>query len=344
MIRFTHPEYLFILIFIPLILFFFIRRHRQKFRQLGLLSETHLTSALIESYHARIAKIKIILLLVTLLLLVFSVSGLQVGTKYEEVKVEGLDLLIALDISSSMNAQDIRPSRLEKARHGIINLMNRLSGDRIALILFSGEAFIQCPLTTDYGAIRLFLESLKPDVTTSVGTDFNSLIDIIPDVFSYQDQQTAGNEASRAMVIFSDGEDHNPDTGRKIDALENITIFTVGTGTSQPTPVPVYNENGQLTDYKRYRGNAVTTSLNETILRKMAEKTGGTYYPSTLGESEIGEIAESLSKMKKTETIRYRYTEFEERFQFLLLPAILFLGLETFLTARKHRTPKIFNA
>lgn len=344
MIRFAHPEFLFILTAVPLILFFFLRRHRQKFRQLRVFSEDQLTDNLIESYHIRIARIKILLFIVTMTLLTLSLSGIQVGTKYEEVKVEGLDLVIALDISSSMNAQDLKPSRLEKARHSIINLLNRLSGDRVGLILFAGDAFIQCPLTTDYGAIRLFMESLRPDVTTSVGTDFGNLFDVLPDVFSHQDRQSGETISSRAMIIFSDGEDHNPGTEKNINDLKDITVFTVGTGTTQPTPIPVFNENGQLIDYKKHLGTAVTSSLNESRLRGIAEQTGGAYYQSTLSESEIEQIAGTLSNMKKTETLQYRYTEFENRFQFLLLPAILLLGLEAALIARKQRTPRIFNA
>jgi Ca-activated chloride channel family protein len=344
MIRFSHPEYLFMLIFIPLILFFFFRQHRLKFQQLRQFAGERFIGDLIESYHAQLAKIKAVLFIVTLFLLIIALSGIQVGTKYEEVKVEGLDLIIALDISSSMNAQDVKPSRLEKARHSVINLLNRLSGDRVSLILFAGEAFVQCPLTTDYSAIRLFMESLRADVTTSVGTDFGNLIETIPDVFSHQNDQSDETIASRAMIIFSDGEDHNPDTDKRIDELRNITIFTVGVGSSQPAPIPIYNDNGQLTDYKRYRGTAVTTTLNETVLKQIAEKTGGAYYHSTLNETEIEQITGTLSGMKKTETIQYRYTEYEERYQFFLLPAILLLGFETALTARKHRKPKIFNA
>ncbi len=344
MIRIIHTEYLLLLVLVPLILIFFIYRHRTKQRQLRQFADTALIGELTETYHAPLARTKAVLFLLTVMLLVLSLAGFQAGTKYEEVKVEGLDLVIALDVSTSMNAQDIQPSRLEKAKHSAINLLNRLSGDRVALALFAGDAFIQCPLTNDYGAIRLYLESLKTDFSTSVGTDFGALFETIPEVYAHQNSAETETVASRAMVIFSDGEDHNSDTEKQLKQLSGITVFTVGVGTNRPTPIPVYNNDGQLIDYKKYHGSPVTTVLQDGLLKLIAEKTGGVYYPSTLDETEIERISGDLSEMKKTETLQYRYTEYEERYQFLLFPALLLLAAETLIAARKKRTPKIFNA
>lgn len=344
MIRIIHTEYLLLLVLVPLILIFFLYRHRTKERQLRQFAGETLIGELTETYHAPLARLKAVLFLLTVMLLVLSLAGFQAGTKYEEVKVEGLDLIIALDVSSSMNAQDIKPSRLEKAKHSAINLLNRLSGDRVALVLFAGEAFIQCPLTNDYGAIRLYLESLKTDFSTSVGTDLGELFETVPEVFAHQNSAESGSVASRAMVIFSDGEDHNPGTEKQLEQLSGMTVFTVGTGTNQPSPIPVFNSDGQLVDYKKFGGSPVTTVLQDGLLKQIAGKTGGAYYPSTLDETEIERIAADLSGMKKTETVQYRYTEYEERFQFLLFPALIMLAAETLIVARKKRTPKIFNA
>lgn len=335
MIRFAHPEYFIFLslVFLYFILVFF-RSQIQKKRQ-NTFAESSLFSGLLETWSMRKASYKSLFFVLSLFILSFTLPGLKIGTRYEEIKTEGVDIVLALDISASMKAQDIKPSRLDRARHAMMNLVKRLSGDRVALVLFAGEAFVQCPLTNDYGAILLYLESLRSDFTTSAGTDFTALMDIIPDIFPSEDETGDQPVSSRVMIIFSDGEHHGPDIQSSLKSLNGITVFTVGAGSDIPVPIPLYNERNEITGFHQHRGQTVTTARNESFLRNLAQQTGGNYYPLTLEETEIQHITDALTYMKKTETTHFRYTEFEERFQFLLFPSVVFLGL--FLLIHEHK-------
>lgn len=337
MIRLANPEYLWLLVPVLALLLWHAAVLKSKINRRRIFVRDELNGLVNADYNRFRLIGRNVLFYSGLFLLVLALSGIQVGSRYEEIKVEGMDIVLALDISSSMNAQDVKPSRLEKAKHEMQSLLNRLSGDRVALVIFAGDAFLQCPMTTDYGAIRLFLESITTSVTTSVGTNFEAALETALAAFPKENEDAPSRAAGRAIVFFSDGEDHNPASEKKIADLKDVTVFTIGVGTEIPAPIPVYDDNGQLKDYKKRGGQAVTTRLEEALLKKMAEETSGAYYRATMDESEMDALYKRLSAMGKTESHQYRYTEYEDRYQWFLLIAILCLLGELILRPRKNQ-------
>jgi Ca-activated chloride channel family protein len=260
-------------------------------------------------------------------MLILSLMGFEVGTKYEQVKISGVDIVIALDVSASMNAEDIKPSRLEKAKHEIGTFLDQMGGDRVALVLFAGQGFIQCPLTSDYSAIQMFLDAVTTSTTTSAGTDFAEALEVIPQVFTSKSDAAQASVAGKAVVIFSDGEDHNPDSYGVIESLkkQNIKVYAVGVGSANASPIPIYDEAGNIKDFKKSGGSVVTTRLEEAFLEKLASETGGAYYTASTGELEVKKIYQEISRLEKAENSDYQFTEFENRFQWFLILAIFAL-------------------
>lgn len=256
----------------------------------------------------------------------------QVGTKLETVKETGIDIYILLDVSLSMQAQDIQPSRLGKAKLEISNLIQQLHGDRIGLIVFAGEPFVQFPLTTDYSAADLFLNAASTSSVPEQGTAIAAAIKLAVKSFDYR------TNTEKVMVIFTDGEDHQGDIKGAIDDAKkhDIKIFTIGLGSTQGAPIPIYNDQGQQIGFKKDdKGNIVLTKQDPATLEEIASETGGKYFHGTNGRDELGIIYNDLSKIKKTEFGEKRVTDYEDRFYYFLAPAILLLLVEFFMSERK---------
>ncbi len=256
----------------------------------------------------------------------------QVGTKLETVKQTGIDIYILLDVSLSMQAQDIQPSRLGKAKMEISNLINELHGDRIGLIVFAAEPFVQFPLTTDYSAADLFLNAASTESVPEQGTAIAAAINLAVKSFDYR------TNTERVVVLFTDGEDHQGDIKGSIENAKqhHIKIFTIGLGSTEGVPIPIYNDQGQQIGFKKDdKGNIVLTKQDPTTLEEIAAGTGGKYFHATNGRDELSIIYSDLSKIKKTEFGEKRVTDYEDRFYYFLAPAILLLLVEFFMSERK---------
>lgn len=337
MIRLAFPYYSFFLLLLPvmiLIVVYYVRLRKKKLQQIA---DPNLIAKLLTSYSNTKANAKLFLVFLSVFMIILALIGFEVGTKYEQVKISGVDIVIALDVSTSMNAEDIKPSRIEKAKHEISTFLSQLGGDRVALVIFAGQAFIQCPMTSDYSAVQMFLDAVTTHTTTSAGTDFAEALDVMAQAFVKTTDPGKSTSAGKAAVIFSDGEDHNPDSPSLIDNLrkQNIRVFGVGVGTTQAAPIPIYDENGNLKDFKKRNGSVVTTKLEEEFMSKLASETGGAYYQASTNELEIKKIYQEISKMEKSENSEYQFTEFENRFQWFLLIAIAALGTDLLLHHRK---------
>jgi Ca-activated chloride channel family protein len=268
------------------------------------------------------------------ILLIFAIANPQVGSKIEEVKQVGIDVYILLDVSLSMQAQDIKPSRLEKAKHEISKLIHKLRGDRIGLIVFSGEAFVQFPLTTDYSAANLFLSAVDVSTVPQPGTAIGPAIRLAMNSFK-KDEDT-----KKAIIIITDGENHQGDVVKIAEeaANEGISIFTIGLGSATGAPIPIKNASGQQIGYKKDRyNNVVLTKLDENTLKEIASAANGKYYHGTNTEDELNKVYNDLSKFEKTEYGATRITEYEDRFYYLLFPAVILLILEFFISSNKNR-------
>jgi Ca-activated chloride channel family protein len=333
MIRFANNFALYLLVIIPVMIVFFYFVFRWKKNAMQRFGSLLLLQQLTPSLSRTRQVWKIALLLGAMLFAILALARPQIGTKLEEVKREGVDIMIAIDVSESMNAQDIRPSRIAKARHEVASLIEKLEGDRIGIIAFAGEAFVQCPLTLDYGAAKIFLDVLEPGLIPTPGTNLIQAIQLAMQSFESAERK------HKVMVLITDGEDtQGEDVMKMAEAAETegVVIYTVGIGSPQGVPIPVLDERGIQVGFKKNRqGEVVVTKLDELALEKIALQTGGKYYRASSGEAELDRIYEAIAAMDKKELASLKFSQYEERFQYVLGVALLLLVIEMLLSERR---------
>jgi len=332
MIRFANPHALILLFLVPAGAIFYVLVFRWKIRALQRFGSLELVQKLTVGISRGRQVLKATLVLLALLFLVIALARPQIGTRLEEVKREGIDLLVAVDVSLSMNAKDIPPSRLQKAKHEVASLLKQLRGDRIGIIAFAGDAFLQCPFTLDYGAAKLFLDALEPGIIPYPGTAIDRAISLALSSFESTERKY------KVLVLITDGENHGGDLKPLVDQAERegVVIYTVGIGSPEGVPIPVYDNQGREIGFKKDRqGKVVTTKLDELSLEKIALQTGGKYYRASGGEQELEKIYGDISKMEKKELGSVRYTQFEDRYQYFLAFGIALLLLEIIIPERR---------
>lgn len=260
-------------------------------------------------------------------LVALALAGPRFGTQLRDVKREGVDLVIALDVSASMLAEDVAPNRLDRAKNEIRKLLDELRGDRIGLVIFAGDAFLQCPLTTDYSAVRLFLDVAGPEAIAVPGTDFGAALDMAVQAFDIP-AESPDDGRSRALLFVSDGENHVADIEELADLArdENIVMYAAGVGETGGSPIPVY-QNGRRTGFRENAdGDIVSTRLEENGLRQLSE--GGAYFRIARTSSSLSKITEALERLEKSEFAQEEFEEYEEKFQWPLALALLLLLIE----------------
>ncbi len=334
MFRFAHSEYLYALYFVPVIIgliWYSIRNQNQ-------LLEKFANIKLHKILFPLRSKVKVLLknalIVFAIVLLIFGLANPQIGSKIEEVKQVGIDVYILLDVSLSMKAEDIKPSRLEKAKHEISKLIRKLRGDRIGLIVFSGKAFIQFPLTTDYSAANLFLSAVSVKSVPQPGTAIGPAIKLALNSFK-KDEET-----QKAIVIITDGEDHEGEIDSVIEEANNlgVKLYAIGLGSPQVVPIPIYNSSGKQIGYKKDRsGNVVLTRLDEATLQEITSKGNGEYYRGSNTDDELEMIYNDLASLEGSEFGATKITEYEDRYYYFLIPAILILFIEIFIKERKSK-------
>lgn len=276
---------------------------------------------------------KAVIMLAGVFFVVLTLSQLQCGTHMEMMKREGIDLVVAIDVSNSMLAEDMKPSRIAKARQEVRGILDRLQGDRIGLVAFAGEAFVQCPLTLDYSAAEMFLDVIDVGLIPQQGTAIGDAIRKATEAFEKHERK------HKVLILLTDGEDHN--TGL-IEAAEEarkqgIKVFPIGIGSSVGEPIPVYDRQGNRVGYKKDRkGEVVVTKLDEMSLQKVALTTGGKYYHATPGEMELDRVYDEISKMEKKELEGKLMMQYEDRFQYPLFLAIALFALEFFVSEKRR--------
>jgi Ca-activated chloride channel family protein len=281
---------------------------------------------------------KFTIMLVAIALLVAGLARPQFGAKLQKVKRKGIELIIALDVSNSMLAEDIQPNRLGRAKRAISLLTERLSNDKIGLIVFAGDAYVQMPITTDYTSAKLFLSSINTSMVPRQGTAIGSAIDLAIQSF------TPESESSKAIVVITDGENHEDNAGDMAEqAAENdIVVHTIGMGLPEGGPIPITKSNGQK-DFKRDKnGEVVVTKLNEEMLQKIAAAGGGEYVRANNTEVGINAIYNEINKMEKTELESRIYSEYNDQFFYFIAAALLLLLVEVLLLERKNKFLKNF--
>ncbi len=332
MFRFAHPDYLYLLAVIPLLLILFAAVRFSAAKARRQFSSAELFRQLAERHSSRKGMVKGGLFIAAYALLVVGLANPQVGTRMEEVKQEGVDMFIALDVSKSMLAEDIKPNRLEKAKYEIKNLIDRLAGDKIGMIVFSGEAYTQFPLTIDYSAASLLLDVVDVESVPNPGTAIGTAIAQAMKSFNFDDPST------KVLVIMTDGENNFGDAVEQATAAaeKGVRIYTIGLGSPAGAPIPVYNAAGQQTDFKRDRsGNIVLTKLDEVTLQEIAAIGKGGYYRATNSQDELDAIYKDINALEKREFGAKQFTEFDDKFQYFLFAALLLLLTEVILSDKK---------
>lgn len=275
---------------------------------------------------------KALLLLVGLVFVSLALARLQFGTHLELLQRQGIDIVVALDVSNSMLARDMTPNRLTKARQEIMGVIDRLQGDRIGLVAFAGAAFAQCPLTLDYSAARFLLRAMDQ---TSVSTQGTNIADAIETAGRMYDQQS---RMHKVLLLLTDGEDHGQLAKDAAEAArkQGVKIYTVGIGSSEGEPIPILDRNGNQVGFKKdENGEVIVTKLDEATLREIALATGGKYYHATAGEMELDRIFDEISQMEKKDLEGTLVTRFDDRFQWPLLFGLILIMGEFFLSERK---------
>ena len=269
--------------------------------------------------------IKFILRVTFFTLLIISLLGPNFGIKEEKVEVVGKDIMIAVDLSESMNANDIQPSRIEKVKFEIKKIVDEFSGDRIGIIMFSGEAFVQCPLTYDKNALNLFVETLNTGLVPNSGTDFGPPLEL--GLSKLQDENSGDNDfKSKIIILFSDGEDFGEDTDQSIEKIKenSLKLFSVGIGTDEGTKI--------LDDFGNFKkdneGNDVITKLNSSSLRETADKTGGKYYEISKNKNEINQMITEIKNIKGDVIDQQTSNISENKYFYFLLSALVLVAID----------------
>ena len=269
--------------------------------------------------------IKFILRVTFFTLLIISLLGPNFGIKEEKVEVVGKDIMIAVDLSESMNANDIQPSRIEKVKFEIKKIVDEFSGDRIGIIMFSGEAFVQCPLTYDKNALNLFVETLNTGLVPNSGTDFGPPLEL--GLSKLQDENSGDNNfKSKIIILFSDGEDFGEDTDQSIEKIKenSLKLFSVGVGTDEGTKI--------LDDFGNFKkdneGNDVITKLNSSSLRETADKTGGKYYEISKNKNEINQMITEIKNIKGDVIDQQTSNISENKYFYFLLSALVLVAID----------------
>ena len=332
--KFGSLQYLYLVWILPAMVLLAVYSFRKKDQLLGLFSDPHLWGHLMPEIYRRRQVFKFLLLLAGVGLLLMALLRPQWGFHWEEVKRRGVDILVAVDVSESMLAEDIKPNRLERAKREITDFVNMLEGDRIGLIAFAGASFMECPLTLDRSAFKLFLDYLDTDLIPVPGSDVGQAITTAIQSF------VKGKRASRALILITDGEDHSKDALRVAEEAKKkgIRIFTVGIGSQEGAPIPMQDGSG---GFKKDRsGQVVLTKLDEATLQKIALSTGGSYVRSVTGDLDLikiyDEIKEKLEAGDLQSTKRRRW---EERFQWFLFGSLFLIALESLVPGKKRQQP-----
>ena len=331
--------YLYFLAVIPVmtILFLYIQFwKRKKQREFG---DLDLIKKLSPEKSAFKPALKLGVILLALTCLIIGLVNPKIGTKLETVKREGIDVIFAIDVSKSMLAEDVAPSRLEKSKQIVSQIINQLVGDRIGIVAYAGSAFPVLPITTDYGVAKMFLQSMNPSMVSSQGTSLDEAIKLSSTYFD-DDKKT-----SKLLILISDGEDHSEgasDAAEEANKL-GLKIITIGLGTPKGGPIPL-KENGRVVSFKRDQNNeVVVTKLNEESLKVIAKNTKGGYINGNNTKEVLEYIKKALDNIEKTEFEAQEFTDYNSQFQWFLGMAFFLLFLDVFFLERKTEWLKKLN-
>ena len=330
MIQFAHIEYLALVLIIPFLFIFHSINRRIRRKRIEKFGDKTILEALMPRASSSRGWIKLVILSIAIFFFAIALSRPQLGARIKEMEGKGVEIMIALDVSNSMLAEDYSPNRLERAKLAISRLTDRLKDDRIGLIVFAGQAYVQLPITTDYVSAKIFLNSINTGSVPVQGTSLSDAINLAIKSFSAESSNT-----SRALILITDGEDHEDDpvTAAKTAKDLGVNIYTIGIGSADGKPIPM--PNGEL--LKDKDGNIVVTRLDEKILLSVAEAGGGSYVKAGNSDFGLETIVNQIKEMDKQTFKSVVFEDFDEQYMYFLGIALFFFLLEFLITERRGR-------
>lgn len=330
MFKFAEPEYLFLLAFIPLMTVVFIFRRLQQRKNIRQFGDPVLLARLMPNVSGIRPVVKFSLQMLALLLVVVVIARPQFGTKTQEVKRQGIEVMVVLDISNSMMAQDIQPNRLDKSKQLLSRMIDQMENDKVGLVVFAGDAFTQLPITADYVSAKLFLNSISPTLIARQGTAIGSAVELAVNSF----QPTS--KASKAIVLITDGENHedNAVEAAKLAQDKGIVVHVIGMGRPEGSPIPLA---GSMSFLKDGQGNVVVSKLNETMCQEIAQGGKGMYVRADNSNTAYRAVVDELEKLSKSELSATVFADFNEQFQSFAILALLLLVAEYFVYERINK-------
>ena len=329
MFRFEEPTYLYLLLLLPFLAAFYLYSNYRRRKAIRKFGDPVLMAQLMPDVSKYRPDVKFWLVFAAIGLFAVLLARPQFGSKLETVKRQGVEVMIALDISNSMLAQDVQPSRLEKAKRLVAQLVDKMENDKVGMIVFAGDAFTQLPITSDYISAKMFLESINPSLISKQGTAIGAAINLATRSFTPQEG------VGRAVIVITDGENHEGGAveAAKAAAEKGIQVSVLGVGMPDGAPIPVEGTN----DFRRDRdGNVVVTRLNEQMCQEIAQAGDGSYVRVDNSNAAQKVIAQEINKMAKADVETQVYTEFNEQFQAVAWIILLLLLAEMLILERKN--------
>lgn len=328
MLQFQHIEFLIGLVLVPVLLVLFFLLLRWKKEKVKKIGDERLVKELIKSFSPLKFTLRFVLFLLAFALVIIGAANLQKPGGMEKINRKGVDVMIAMDVSKSMLAQDIKPNRLERAKQLVNKLMEKMENDRIGLVLFAGRAYMQMPLTTDHSAARMYIQNAGPAVVPTQGTVIAEALKMANNAFNSKDRKY------KSIVVISDGEDHDPEALKYTEALVKNGVMVNSVGIGSPDGVPLIDPaTNELR--KDAQGNAIVTRLNEAELQQLAQQTKGIYVRLDDTDEAAGQIMAQLNTIEQTSPGDQAFMSYKSYFQWFLAAALLFLLLEFFIPERK---------
>ncbi|MBP8755254.1 MAG: VWA domain-containing protein [Chitinophagales bacterium] len=335
--EFENIQYLYLLAVIPvlLVLYYLLLRWRKK--SIQSIGDSSLVMQMMSRYSMKRKTLKFVLLCLALISFAIALANIRMGSKREKVKAEGSEVIICFDVSRSMLAEDVKPDRLTRAKILASQIIEKLEGNKIALIVFAGKSYVQMPLTVDTRAALMYLNTVNTDMVQVQGTDIVAALENAQTTFANGTEESNINKKNKAVIIITDGENHDSDALQMATkmAANNIKIITVGVGSTAGAPIPV-KAGSNTSDFKKDGdGNIILTKMNEGMLREMAVYGGGIYVNLEQGRTAVNDIEKEIASLEKDEANQFEYTDYAYHFQLFLAIGIFLLALEFSISDRR---------
>lgn len=344
MIKFAEISFLYAFLLLPFFILLFWMMQRKKKKLQKKLGDKNLIMRLMENYSNARVVWKFILLLTAFIFVVLTLIRVQIGSKIEKATRKGADIFIALDVSNSMLAEDIQPNRLARSKQAISKLIEKLDNDRIGIVIFAGKSFVQLPLTNDYAAAKMFLETISTNDINEQGTAIGRAISMAVESFD-QSQSKESEKNNKAIIIITDGENHEDDAVEqaKLAFDKGIRVNTIGMGLVEGAPIPISANNTQAGYKKDKEGNTIVTKLDEVLLQQIAVNGNGAYVRASNSNAGLQTIFDEINKLNKKEYESKSFSEYEDRFQYFAAIALILLLTELFIFYKKSKRLKNIN-